>query len=384
MLPARCRGRGIGDTVEAKSTDYDKVRCEMCAGDEAGHDHHHEASHAAPRVAEGDAVDPIHLEPVDEIRIVTLVDNSYDGLMGDMGSARRFGVGRTPGVPAAQFVSGKTVPGLVAEHGFSALVTVRRGARTHTLLFDTGISPDGMAANMERLGVNVGDIEAVVLSHGHFDHAGGFLGLARLRKRAGIPLTLHPDVWTPRRVVIPGAVPWELPVLRRSSLETEGFEVIERREPSALLDGSVLITGEVDRTTEFENGMPFHEAHRHGRWEPDPLIRDDQSLVLNVRGKGLVVITGCGHAGAVNIARHAMRLTGVDRLHGLLGGFHLSGPAFEPIIEPTVRALTEIAPDLVVPAHCTGWRAQVRLATALPDAYVPNAVGTTFHLEAAA
>ncbi len=356
----------------------------MCAGDHDGHDHAHEAAHAMPQQTEGAAVDPIHLEPVDEIRIVTLVDNSYDGLMTDMGPATRAAMGRTPRVPAEQFEGGVTVPGLVAEHGFSALVTVRRGARTHTLLFDTGVSPDGMAANMERLDVQVGDIAAVVLSHGHFDHAGGFLGLARLRKRAGIPLTLHPGVWTPRRAAFPGQAPWELPVLKRSSLEGEGFQIIERREPSALLDGSVLITGEVDRTTDFETGMPFHEALHRGRWAPDPLILDDQAMVVNVRGKGLVVLTGCGHAGAVNIARHAMRLTGVDRLHGLLGGFHLTGPAFEPIIEPTVRALTEMQPSHVVPAHCTGWRAQVRLATALPDAYVPNAVGTTFTVAAAA
>jgi 7,8-dihydropterin-6-yl-methyl-4-(beta-D-ribofuranosyl)aminobenzene 5'-phosphate synthase len=170
----------------------------------------------------------------------------------------------------------------------------------------------------------------------------------------------------------------ELPTLSRSALEAEGFEVIERRQPSLLLDGSVLITGEVDRTTEFERGLPNHEAWLGGRWEPDPLIVDEQALVVNVRGRGLVVLTGCGHAGAVNIARHAMRLTGVNRLHALLGGFHLTGPAFEPVIEPTVNAFRELSPDVLVPAHCTGWRAQHRLAAALPDAFIPNAVGTAF------
>ena len=357
----------------------------MCGTSEHGHDghDHHEAALAAPREVVGGAVDPIHLQPVDEVTITTLVDNSYDGLMVDMGPARRAAMGKTPPVPAAQFEQGETVPGLLAEHGFSALVTVRRGARTHTVLFDTGISPDGMATNMERLGTDVDGIEAVVLSHGHFDHAGGFLGLNRLRRRTGLPLTLHPLVWTRRRVAFPGLPVWELPVLRRSSLEAEGFEVIERRQPSVLLDGSVLITGEIDRTTDFEVGMPFHQAEHAGRWEPDPLILDDQALVVHVRGKGLVVLTGCGHAGAVNIARHAMRLTGVGRLHGLLGGLHLTGPAFEPVIEPTVTALSELAPDLILPAHCTGWRAQLRLAETLPAAYVPNAVGTSVVLAAA-
>jgi 7,8-dihydropterin-6-yl-methyl-4-(beta-D-ribofuranosyl)aminobenzene 5'-phosphate synthase len=336
---------------------------------------------AAPRAADGDAVDPIALEPVDELVITTLVDNSFDALMTDMGPAHR--TTRRPTTEVAHFEGGVTFPGMVAEHGFSALVTVRRGDRSHTLLFDTGLSPDGMATNMERLGIDVGDIEAVVLSHGHFDHAGGFPGLSRLRGRAGLPLAVHPLVWSRRRVALPGRPEWELPTLSRASLQNEGFEVIERRQPSLLLDSSVLITGEIDRTTEFETGMKFHEVWGDGRWEPDPQILDDQALVVHVKGLGLVVLTGCGHGGAINIARHAMRLTGVDRLYGLLGGFHLTGPGFEQIIEPTADALVAMSPGLVVPAHCTGWRAQMRFATVLPDAFVPNAVGTSYVLAAA-
>ena len=347
-----------------------------------GHDHAAEARAAAPRAIEGDAVDPITLEPVDEVIITTLVDNSYDALLPDMGPARRAGLGRSPKVPASQFVQGETVTGLVAEHGFSALVTTRRGDRTHTLLFDTGVSPNGLADNMERLGITAADIEALVLSHNHFDHAGGIVGLAKLRRRAGLPITVHPGVWTPRRVAVPGQPEFRMPTLSRRSLEDEGFTVIERRQPSLVLDGSVLVTGEVDRTTDFEQGMRFHEAEGPDGWEPDPLILDDQAVVVHVRGRGLVVLTGCGHAGAVNICRYALRLTGVPTLAGLFGGFHLSGPAFEPIIEPTVAAFTAMAPAVIVPAHCTGWKAQHRFAAALPDAFVPNAVGTSFTIAA--
>jgi 7,8-dihydropterin-6-yl-methyl-4-(beta-D-ribofuranosyl)aminobenzene 5'-phosphate synthase len=328
-------------------------------------------------------VDPIALEPVDEVLLTMLMDNSYDGLMADLGPAHRARIEHLPTVPAPQYEELRTYPGLVAEHGFSALVTIRRGETSHTLLFDTGISPDGLATNAERLGVDVGLIEAVVLSHGHLDHAGGFAGLSRLRSGRSLPLTVHPLVWSHRRFVMPGAPAWELPTLSRSALEGEGFTVIERRQPSLLLDGSVLITGEVDRTTDFEHGLPFHEARRDGHWEPDPLILDEQALVVHVRGHGLVVLTGCGHAGAVNIARHALRLTGTDRLHAMLGGLHLTGTAFEPIIEPTVAAFTELAPDVLVPAHCTGWKAQHRFAAALPDAFVPNAVGTSYTFTAA-
>ncbi|CAN5583709.1 MBL fold metallo-hydrolase [soil metagenome] len=344
---------------------------------------HTEAAASAPRPVVGAAVDPIVLEPVDDIVITTLMDNSYDALMSDTAVARRTPFAKIGEVAGPQFLAGRTVPGLLAEHGFSALVTIRRGGTSHTVLFDTGVSPEGMATNIERLGLDVSAIEVVVLSHGHFDHAGGFPGLARLRGRSGMPLIVHPLVWSRRRVALPDQHYWEMPTLNRSALEAEGLEVIERRQPSLLLDGSVLITGEVDRTTDFEHGMPHHEAWRAGAWEPDPLLLDEQALVVHVRGRGLVVLTGCGHAGAVNIARHAMRLTGVSHLHALFGGLHLSGPAFEPIIEPTVAAFTAMAPEVLVPAHCTGWKAQHRLAASLPDAFVPNAVGTAFTLAAA-
>ena len=110
--------------------------------------------------------------------------------------------------------------------------------------------------------------------------------------------------------------------------------------------------------------MNFHDAWRDGHWEPDPLILDDQALVAHVSGLGLVVLTGCGHGGAINIARHAMRLTGVDRLHGLLGGFHLTGPGFEPIIEPTVEALVELSPGLARGRGLRGDRAPPAVGTA--------------------
>jgi 7,8-dihydropterin-6-yl-methyl-4-(beta-D-ribofuranosyl)aminobenzene 5'-phosphate synthase len=197
-------------------------------------------------------------------------------------------------------------------------------------------------------------------------------------------MTVHPLVWTRRRLAVPGTDGVELPTLSRSALEAEGFEVVERRQPSLLVDGCVLVTGEVDRTTDFERGMPPpHEAWDGAGWRHDPLVLDDQALVVHVRGRGLVVLTGCGHAGAVNTVRHALRLTGVDRLHALLGGLHLSGPAFEPIIDPTVRALADLAPDLVAPGHCTGWRAQAAIAAELPGAFVPGSSGTRCTLAAA-
>jgi hypothetical protein len=126
-------------------------------------------------------------------------------------------------------------------------------------------------------------------------------------------------VWTRRRLARPGGGASDWPTLSKHALAGEGFDVIGRRQPSLLLDRSILITGEVDRTTDFEHGMPRPTSTGPGTtWEPDPLILDDQALAAHVRGQGLVIVTGCGHAGAVNIVRHAQRLTGVPRLHALV------------------------------------------------------------------
>jgi 7,8-dihydropterin-6-yl-methyl-4-(beta-D-ribofuranosyl)aminobenzene 5'-phosphate synthase len=338
---------------------------------------------AFPRSAVGPAADPIALEPVDEIVITTVVDNVYDALLPGDGRVARspFSVGLAT---APQFESGSTTVGLLAEHGFSALVSVRRGRTTTTLLFDTGLSPDAMVTNADRLGLDLPGVQAVILSHGHFDHAGGLAGLAGRRGRRALPMVVHPKIWTRRRMAVPGREPEELPTLSKAALEHEGFTVIERREPSLLADRCVLITGEVDRTTEFEHGMPpAHQAWTGSEWLPDRLLLDDQALVVSLRGKGLVVLTGCGHAGAINIVRHAQRLTAVPRLHALVGGLHLSGPAFEPIIEPTVRALSALGPALLVPGHCTGWRAQHALAATLPESWLPGSSGSSYRLTAA-
>jgi 7,8-dihydropterin-6-yl-methyl-4-(beta-D-ribofuranosyl)aminobenzene 5'-phosphate synthase len=340
------------------------------------------ASESLPRPAPGPAVDAITLDPVDEVTVTTLVDNVYDALLEGDELTRRtpFTVGS---VRAPQFDGGSTTVGLRAEHGFSALVSVRHGPTTTRLLFDTGLSPDAMVTNADRLGLDLTQVQAVVMSHGHFDHAGGIAGLAERGTRT-LPMVLHPLVWTRRRMAVPGNPRYELPSLSRRALTAEGFDVIERRRPSLLVDGCVLLTGEIDRTTDFEHGMPpTHQAWTGSAWEPDPLIIDDQALVVHVRDRGLVVLTGCGHAGAINIVRHARRLTGVTRLHALIGGLHLSGRVFEPVIAPTVAALQTAQPDLLVTGHCTGWKAQHALAAALPDAWVPGSSGTSYHLTAA-
>jgi 7,8-dihydropterin-6-yl-methyl-4-(beta-D-ribofuranosyl)aminobenzene 5'-phosphate synthase len=319
------------------------------------------------------------LEPVDRVSITVLVDNIADLLIPSAGPVVRPSLAAGPTIPVSVF-DGPGPDVVRAEHGYSALVTVGVKGTDHRILFDTGISPDGMIENMRRLDVDPTGVEAVVMSHGHLDHTGGLAGFIDTVGRANVPLLLHPDFWLQRRLSIPGADPIEIPSPSRRALEAGGFEIVEDVRPSFLLDGAVLITGEIARTTPFETGFPPHQAFRDGAWVPDPLIRDDQAIVLHLRGRGLVVLSGCGHAGIVNIVRQAVALTGVDRVHAVVGGFHLSGGLFEPIIGDTIAGLAAVDPDLLVPGHCTGWRAQHALATAMPDAYVHPTVGTRLEL----
>jgi 7,8-dihydropterin-6-yl-methyl-4-(beta-D-ribofuranosyl)aminobenzene 5'-phosphate synthase len=273
---------------------------------------------------------------------------------------------------------GEAFDALRAEHGFAALVTFTRGGQERRLLFDTGISPDGLVENMRRLELSPHDVEAIVLSHGHFDHVGGMEGLVRELGTAELPVFLHPEAWNRRRIALPGREPVRIASPSRGALEGAGFEILERREPAFLFDGALLVTGEVDRTTSFERGLaPSHQAYRDGEWRPDQLVLDDQALVANVRGRGLVVLTGCGHAGIVNTLRYVTKLVR-DRLHAVVGGFHLSGQRFEPLIEPTCDAFAEFAPDFLVPTHCTGWKATHALAARFPEAFLQNSVGTRF------
>ena len=323
-------------------------------------------------------METIPLVPVDSLTITTLVDNMTDLLLLDQGLAKRppLAFSAYPSV-AARFLEGGMAPDLLrAEHGFSCLVTMEKDGRATRILFDAGVTPDGLVENMRRLDISRRDIDIIVLSHGHWDHTTGMDGLVAELRRPNVPVLIHPDFWSRRRIALPGREPIELPSTSRGGLEGAGFEVIEQQQPSFLLDGSVLITGEVDRTTEFELGFPVHEAYRDAHWQPDPLILDDQALVANVRGHGLVVLTGCGHSGIVNIVRYAQKLTGEDKLHAVVGGFHLSGPWFERVIAPTCDALAGFAPDYLVPTHCTGMRAIHAIAARFPDAFIQNSVGT--------
>lgn len=311
----------------------------------------------------------VTLTPVDQADVTIVVDNTFDNLLPSDAVAQR------PPVPWDYFEREH----LIAEHGYALLLTVRRDGASQSVLYDAGLGRQTLVHNMDVLGLRTADLRALVLSHGHADHHGGLEGLFRRETRRRMPLVLHPDAWRERKVVFPTGAEVYLPPPSHQDLDREGWEVIEERGPSLLLDGTVLVTGQVDRVNDFEKGFPIQQAKGRNGWEPDTWIWDDQAVVLQVKDKGLVVLSSCSHAGVINVLHHAQRLTGVNHIYAFVGGLHLTGGLFEPIIPRTIQELAHIGPDVIVPGHCTGWRATYELVRAMPAAYIQTSVGTCLH-----
>ncbi len=307
--------------------------------------------------------------PVDVADVTILVDNFLDILLPSDEVAHR----------APLHYDWSDREQLIAEHGYSLLLTVVREGRSESVLYDAGLGRKTVLHNMDVLEVRATDLRAVILSHGHADHHGGLEGMFQRIGRPRMPLVLHPDVWRERRIVFPTGHEISMPPPSHADLDREGVEIIEERSPTLLLDGMILVTGQVDRVTDFEKGFPLQQMHTDHGWEPDTWIWDEQAVVCNVKDKGLVVLSACSHAGAINVLKHAQRLTGIDKVHAFVGGFHLTGGLFEAIIPRTITELVTIDLDIIVPGHCTGWRATHELVRQLPDAYVQTSVGTRLH-----
>jgi 7,8-dihydropterin-6-yl-methyl-4-(beta-D-ribofuranosyl)aminobenzene 5'-phosphate synthase len=310
------------------------------------------------------------LKEVERLEVTCLVDNTVDLLLPNTEVARRPVLAR----------NWYKQP-LVAEHGFCAVLTLHLDGLKRSLSLDSGLDPFAASHNADVLGLDLSYCESLISSHGHIDHAGGLLNLRKkINSEQGIPLVLHADAFRNRLVKFQDGRTIDLPAPDRSILTNAGYRIIEKNSPSLWIGDRVLVTGEIPRTNSFEKGFPNHYSlvGEEGKMEPDPLIKDDQAIILKVKDKGLVVITGCGHAGIINTLNYAKELAGEDRIYAVLGGMHLSGGLFEQIIPRTVEELGELKPRFVVPCHCSGLKAMNEIARKMPKAFIQNSVGTNY------
>lgn len=321
------------------------------------------------------------LSPVESLEILVLVDNVTDGLSS------------TPANIESEFVS-TTRRGLRASsarclccavHGLSCLITTTRGETRHTVLFDSGPEDYAFERNTTRLGADLGTVESIVLSHGHWDHSGAmFLALNAIRARNGgrrVPYYAHPEMFRSRAMRLPnGGLRMMDDVPGIDDMTSLGADVVCTREPQFFLDDMFYVSGEVPRVTPFERGLPgqVRRTTDGQDWEPDELLMDERWLAVNVAGKGVFVFSACSHAGIVNVLTHARAAFRGIPIYGVMGGFHLSG-ANEAIIPDTVAALGDFDLKAVAAGHCTGWRALAALSNAFGDQVLtPTAVGKRF------
>lgn len=337
---------------------------------------------------------------LDELRLLVIVDNETDTL-----SSVAEGVPQIPEIahlasrlPAVSEHDGHPCKVVFdrlccAGHGLSVLATGWRGDQKHTMLFDVGPYPDLWMANAARLAVDLAEIELVFLSHWLSDHSSALpevvATVAEARGKAGftapVVVDLHPNRPGQRGILLPtGTMIMLPPEPSFEAMEAAGGRVVKHAETHALCEGFFLGSGEIDRVTEYEQGLVGHYSFRGDKGEADPLILDERFVAASVRGRGVTVLSACSHAGVVNASLDAQAHFGSTPIGLVLGGYHLSGKAMETRIEATIRDLKErIRPRIVAPGHCTGWRAKTSSVQAFaPGCYAPSVVGSMYLLQA--
>jgi 7,8-dihydropterin-6-yl-methyl-4-(beta-D-ribofuranosyl)aminobenzene 5'-phosphate synthase len=320
------------------------------------------------------------LAPVDRLEIQVLVDNATDGLSSTPSNVEsEFNFAARRGLRSS---SGRCL--CCAVHGFSALLTATRGGSSHSMLFDSGPEDFAFERNCTRLGADLGKVESIVLSHGHWDHSGAmFTALNAIRSRNGkrpVPYYAHPGMFSPRAMRLPdGGLRLMDDVPAIADLSSLGANVISTTEPQSFLDDMFYVSGEIPRVTPFERGLPGQVRRTaDGQWEPDELLMDERWLAVNVKGKGIVVLSACSHSGIINVLKHARTTFPDQRLHAAMGGLHLSG-VNEEIIPQTVQAMAEFKLAQIAAGHRTGWRAIAALSAAFSDKVLaPSAVGKRY------
>ncbi len=308
--------------------------------------------------------------PVDHLEIYVLVDNYVDGGLPASPGVKRYELGRDGKLPLDSYL---------AEHALCLIVSVKVGNKSHRLILDAGCSTEALPHNLKFGDVNLDDVQDVVISHGHEDHMGA---LPQLLARMPVPTKVyaHPVAFhSPRFYLTDSDELLQEPKFERDRITKAGAKLIETPGPTLAGEGVFLITGEIPRGNDFEKALPGSLMEVDGQLVPDHII-DDQAVIVVLKGRGIVVLTGCAHAGIINTIDFARKLTGIDRVYAVIGGFHLSGEPFRDALRPTLNSLRELDPQLLVPMHCTGIEAKSLLQLELPERTKVSGVGTTFIL----
>ncbi|OAN42169.1 MBL fold metallo-hydrolase [Mycolicibacterium iranicum] len=309
----------------------------------------------------------------DELVLTVLVDNYIDMLMSNSAGITRQGM-------PEHFGARRGTP--LAENGISFLLRATTAGRTTTILFDAGMSPIPLVHNAKLLGIDLSEVDQVVLSHGHPDHFGGiYAALEHIGYR--VPVLVHPSAFTPRLIQRPEVtLQYFNKALTEHELTAAGAAVVPLRDPLEIAPG-VMTSGEVPTTLDFEEEVPVGRMSvRDGHVCADP-IEDYMTLSINVKGLGLIVLDPCGHAGVVSAVDHALKLGEGAPLHGVLGGFHLGHAGItQAKVDRTVDELLTREPMWVSPMHCSGFRTQRAVAERMPDAFKLMTVGTVVRFAA--
>ena len=317
------------------------------------------------------------MQPVDRLTVHVVVDNTTDMLSSrPKHIASELRVLRDAGMTE---LAGEAL--CSAHHGLCLAVSAHRDGETRTVLFDAGPDPYALERNGRHMHLDFGRIETLVLSHGHFDHSEGLLKAVELIRAANgdqpVPLHVHPGAFVKRGLRLPSGelLPFQ-DVPPRRALEDQGARVVVSAEAEEIVDGLFYLSGEIPRRS-FERGFQTHYRQAaDGHWEEDPWIMDERFLAAHVQGKGIAIFTGCSHAGVVNICRHAQEVFPGVPLYALVGGLHLVYPN-EGIIPETIAELRTFGLRVIIPGHCTGWRAVHALIGAFGEEIVdPLAVGS--------
>ena len=259
--------------------------------------------------------------------------------------------------------------GLIAKHGLSFLIDGETDGDEFSLLMDTGPPSDVVLHNTDAMGIDLAKIDAIFLSHGHYDHTGGLIGILKSINKK-IPVIAHPQIFDAKLKLKPAVKLIGAP-FKPTDVEASGGVLLLARNSVTIAKG-IITTGEIERVTTFEKVEEYWTINEE-RFVKDTMP-NDQALIIEIDGKGLVIVSGCAHSGIINTTRQAQRVTGVDKVYAVLGGFHLT-KADSKTIQSTVEELIEIDPEIVAPCHCTGPKAVHQLARAFGNRCKPLRTG---------